>query len=185
MEQASKRHRILLLEDNVDDAEIIQMTLSKAHYNFDFKQVDDLDRFVYELNDFSPSLIISDYNLPSTTALEAFTELRKSELEVPFIVVSGFLGDEKAVDALKQGVTDLVSKNNLERLPFAIERAVKEFEVVNQKQKAEEELKISKERLELAVTGSEMGTFDLDIISEVIVYNERSRQILDIEDMPE
>ncbi|GEM_PF-6174530 len=185
MIEASHRHRILLLEDNLDDAEIIRMTLKRAKYDFDFRKVDKLESFIEELKIFEPSVIISDYNLPSTTALDAFSEVRKVDIDAPFIVVSGFLGDEIAVEALKQGVTDLVSKNNLERLPFALERAVNEFEVLKQKQQAEEQLKINKERLELAVTGAEMGTFDLDIINETIVYNQRSRQILDIEHMPE
>jgi signal transduction histidine kinase len=81
-------------------------------------------------------------------------------------------------------VTDLVSKNNLERLPFAIERAVKEFDVLKEKLRTEDELKLNKERLELAISGSEMGTFDLDVIHGSIVYNERSREILDIYDLP-
>lgn len=179
-----KRHKILLLEDNLDDVEIIRLTLKRAGYDFDFRSIDTLELFIKEMELFQPTLVISDYNLPSTTALDAFQELKKLEVDIPFIVVSGFLGDETAVEALKQGVTDLVSKNNLERLPFAIERAVKEFEIVKEKFLAEEELKISKERLELAVSGSEMGTFDLDIIQQTIVYNERSREILDIDDLP-
>ncbi|MEQ9301819.1 MAG: histidine kinase [Cyclobacteriaceae bacterium] len=184
MQRPPKRHKILLLEDNVDDAEIIQLTLKRASYDFEFRKVDNLDLFIVELDLFQPTIVISDYNLPSTTALDAFHELKKLELDIPFIVVSGFLGDEIAVEALKQGVTDLVSKNNLERLPFAIERAIKEFDIVREKLRAEEELKINKERLELAISGSEMGTFDLDIINESIVYNHRSREILDIEDLP-
>ncbi len=184
MTRSPRRFKILLLEDNLDDAEIIRLVLKRAKYDFDFRNVDRLDLFTEELTLFQPTLIISDYNLPSTTALDAFHELKRSELDIPFIVVSGFLGDETAVEALKQGVTDLVSKNNLERLPFAIDRAMNEFDVRREKQQAEEELKVNKERLELAISGSEMGTFDLDVNGGSIVYNKRSREILNIEDLP-
>lgn len=184
MQHSPKRHKILLLEDNIDDVDIIRLTLKRSGYEFDFSNIDTLEQFQHELEVFDPTLIISDYNLPSTTALEAFQELKKRRIDVPFIVVSGFLGDVTAVEALKQGVTDLVSKNNLERLPFAIERAIKEFDVLNEKLRAEEELKISKERLELAISGSEMGTFDLDISNRTIVYDGRSREILDIQELP-
>jgi signal transduction histidine kinase/FixJ family two-component response regulator len=175
---------ILFLEDNEDDVEIMVRSLIKAGLVFDGTFVSTLEAFKEKLLKLKPSIIISDYNLPSATALDALFEVKKLDLKIPFIVVSAFLGDERTVETLKAGVTDIVSKSRIEHLPFVIIRALEETKIRKAKDEAERELKISKERLELAVYGGDLGTWDLDKINNEIVYNPSARRILQIEDFP-
>ena len=165
-----------MLEDVSEDAELAQYELRKAGINFDLQRVENLDDFQAFVTDFNPHIIISDYNLPTCNALDAYRLV--SELDIPFIIVSGIVGDEKAVEALKMGVTDLVSKNSLSRLPLALERALNEQKVNQEKIAAEHELILNKERLELAMEGAEMGAWDLDLQTDNLVYNDRSYAIL-------
>lgn len=167
---------ILMLEDVSEDAELAQYELRKAGFQFEALRVEELGEFQTALADFSPDIIISDYNLPTCNALDAYQLV--SDIDVPFIIVSGIVGDEKAVEALKLGVTDLVSKNSLSRLPLALERALNEQKINREKIAAEHELILNKERLELAMEGAEMGAWDLDLQSENLVYSERSHSIL-------
>jgi signal transduction histidine kinase/FixJ family two-component response regulator len=180
----SKSLSILFLEDNEDDVEIMVRSLIKAGLVFDGSVVSTLEAFKEKLFKINPTIIISDYNLPSATALDALFEVKKLELKIPFVVVSAFLGDERTVETLKAGVTDIVSKSRIEHLPFVIIRALEEAKIRKAKDEAERELKINKERLELAVYGGDLGTWDLDRVRNEIVYNPNARRILQIEDFP-
>lgn len=166
--------RILLLEDDELDAELAIRTVKDAGIDHSHIRVDTLSDFEQQLKEFEPHLILSDYNLPTCNALDAFRVIPD---EIPFIILSGAIGEEKAVEALKMGVTDYVSKDSLSRLPFVIERATKEHQVKFEKQKAERELVENKERLELALTGAELGTWDWDIKTNKVIYNKRAADI--------
>lgn len=165
-----------MLEDVVEDAELALYELKRAGFQYEYLRVDNLDDFKEGLRNLLPNVILSDYNLPTCNAIDAFKVV--SKYDIPFLIVSGIVGEEKAVEALKIGVTDLVSKNSLSRLPLAIERAMNEQKVNRDRIIAEHELLKSKERLELAFEGADLGVFDLDIQTNKIVYNERSLVIL-------
>ncbi len=173
--------KLVILEDNEIDAELIQRALKKDNVDFEVTHYQSYKEFIHNLPNLNADAIISDFNLPNGTAIDAFKETRAHNKELPFIVVSGFIGDEKAVETLKLGVTDLVSKNNLERLPFALRRAMEEYTMRMEKQQAEQDLKLSKERLELAIYGGDLGTWDLDYTRKTISYSERGLRILGIE----
>ncbi|WP_109832468.1 hybrid sensor histidine kinase/response regulator [Reichenbachiella versicolor] len=167
---------ILILEDSVEDAEMAIYEINKAGFDNDYIRVDTLDEFKEKLFDFLPHLIISDYNLPDCTAIDAFQLI--GEIDIPFIIVSGTVGEKNAVEALKMGVTDIVSKDSLSMLPLVIERAMNEKKINREKKSAEHELILNKERLELALEGTDMGVWDLDFMSNTIVYNNKSLSIL-------
>jgi signal transduction histidine kinase/CheY-like chemotaxis protein len=167
---------ILLLEDVAEDAELALYELRRAGFEYEYLRVDNLIDFKEGLKNLLPNVIISDYSLPTCNAIDAFNLV--SKYDIPFLIVSGIVGEEKAVEALKLGITDMVSKNSLTRLPIAIKRAVNEQKVNRDRIIAEHELLKNKERLELAFEGADLGAFDYDIQSNKIVYNERSLKIL-------
>ena len=167
---------ILMLEDVVEDAELTLYELKKAGYEYEYLRVDNLTDFKEGLKNLLPNVILSDYNLPTCNAIDAYNTV--SKFDIPFIIVSGIVGEEKAVEALRLGVTDMVSKNSLSRLPLAIKRAINEQRINRDRIIAEHELLKNKERLEMAFEGADLGAFDYDIQSNKIVYNEKSLKIL-------
>lgn len=166
----------MILEDVEEDSELALHELKRAGFQYEYHRVDNLKDFKFKLFDFLPHVILSDYNLPSCNAIDAFGLVK--EINLPFIIVSGIIGEENAVEALKLGVTDLVSKDSLSRLPIVVERALNEQKVTREKKSAEHELILSKERLELALEGTDLGIWDLDFMSNAIVYNNKSLEIL-------
>ncbi|MEO5976843.1 MAG: HAMP domain-containing sensor histidine kinase [Chryseolinea sp.] len=124
-----KKHlRILVLEDMEDDLELIEYILSDAHLDFTTKRVDNRDDFVTALTKGHLDVILSDHSLPQFNSEEALAIYRESGLKIPFILVTGAVSEEFAVNSLKQGADDYVLKSNLTRLPSAIVNAVKQRE---------------------------------------------------------
>jgi len=133
--------RILILEDVSTDAELMENELLKGGINFVLKVAKTRKDFIKELKDFSPHIILSDYNVPSFNGLLALEVTREQSPDVPFIFVSGAIGEELAIETLKQGATDYVFKNRLSRLIPAVSRALREAEERTARKHAEEQLK--------------------------------------------
>jgi signal transduction histidine kinase len=123
---ARERLRILMLEDDPDDAALIQRALAKTIPGASVRWTRTRADFVKELDDFSPHLVLADYKLPSFDGLSALSLVKKRAPETPFILISGTIGEEMAVEALKSGATDYVLKNHLERLEIVLTRALRE-----------------------------------------------------------
>ena len=124
----NKELRILMLEDVATDAELVEYELRKGGIVFSSKRVETREAFAKELNDFTPDLILSDYKLPSFDGLSALELAKEQRPEVPFIFVSGAIGEKFAIDILKKGATDYVLKDYLIRLVPAVKRALCEVE---------------------------------------------------------
>ncbi|MBI4796793.1 MAG: PAS domain S-box protein [Deltaproteobacteria bacterium] len=137
---------ILMLEDVASDAELVQYELRKAPLDFTIRRVDTREDFLQELERRTPDLILADYNLPSFDGLSALGLAQGMRPEVPFIFVSGAMGEEVAIDSLKQGATDYVLKQRLGRLGAAVQRALREARERRQRHQAEEMLRESEER---------------------------------------
>lgn len=124
-----KKHlRILVLEDMEDDLELIEYVLADAHLDFVATRVDNREDFIAALNNRQLDVILSDHSLPQFNSQEALAIYRESGLKIPFILVTGAVSEEFAVNSLKQGADDYVLKSNLTRLPSAILNAVKQRE---------------------------------------------------------
>jgi signal transduction histidine kinase len=143
--------RILILEDVPTDAELAVDVLSRAGIDFVPALVEDRDSFVHSLVHFSPDIILSDYSLPRFDGGTALLIAREIAPEVPFIFVTGAVGEELAVDLLKRGATDFVLKDRLSRLPLCVNRALKEWEERRIRREAEESLRKAHAELELKV----------------------------------
>lgn len=139
--------KILILEDNVNDIALLIRELGKLGVPFVPDVVQTREKFIFSLNNFFPDIIISDYSLPQFDGVAAFDIKQKISPDVPFIIVSGIVGDEKAVEMIKRGITDYVIKDKLFTLNLKIARALRETQDVLAKRMADAKLKMQNEKL--------------------------------------
>lgn len=135
----SERLKILILEDIPTDAELMIEELKESGMDFVSKHVATRAAFLNALSDLHPDIILSDYSLPSFDGVSALKIAVDKCPDTPFIFVSGALGEEMAIELLKKGATDYVSKDRLTRLVPAVSRALKEVELRNERKRAERE----------------------------------------------
>lgn len=141
-----QRLRILHLEDSEDDHALAVLQLRRSGLQADLTRVDELQAFEAALA--QPwDAILSDYNLPGFTGLDALAVFRGTGLVLPFILVSGEIGEETAVEAMRSGASDYLLKQNLARLAPAVERAIEASESRRARQQADRELAASRQRL--------------------------------------
>ncbi len=138
--------RILQLEDDAFDAELVTSLLEKDGIEFDAVLVDTREDFVAAIEGEAFDLILADYSLPAFDGLAALDIVNKRLPDVPFILVSGTLGEEVAIESLKAGATDYVLKHNLSRLAPSVRRSLREAEVLAEGRKTVAELRMSEER---------------------------------------
>lgn len=143
--------RILILEDNPADAELVQFELQEAGIAFTAKVVITEADFLRGLQELSPDLILSDYNLPDYNGTLALAESKRQYPDVPFILVTGAIGEDRAVEILTQGAKDYVMKNRLSRLAPAVRRALAEAKEHRARKEAEEKLHETYKNLEIKV----------------------------------
>lgn len=138
--QSSRMLRILLLEDSALDAELVTEALSSAGLLVSVERVVLEEEFARALRDRPWDLVLADYLLPGFDGLNALALVRECFPELPFVFVSGALGEEVAVEALKRGATDYVLKDRLDRLPVIVVRALAEARERTEKREAQETL---------------------------------------------
>jgi two-component system sensor histidine kinase UhpB len=143
--------RILILEDLSTDAELMAYELRQGGIKFTLRRAEDKAGFIQALEDYRPDLILSDFHLPDFDGLSALALAREKCPETPFIFVSGAMGEEVAIDSLKQGATDYVLKDHLARLGSAVDRALREAASRRERLRAEEALRESEQRYRLLV----------------------------------
>jgi DNA-binding NtrC family response regulator len=123
--------RVLHLEDDVRDTELVQATLEAEGIRSELTRIETEDDFVAALKRGSFHLILADYTLPSFDGLSALKIAQQNSRQVPFIFVSGTLGEDVAIEALKTGATDYVLKTRLARLGPAVTRALAQRSILN------------------------------------------------------
>jgi len=143
--------RILILEDNPADADLVQFELEEAGIAFTAKVVITKADFLRELQEYSPDLILSDYNLPDYDGALALADAKGRCPDVPFILVTGAIGEDRAIEILTQGAQDYVMKNRLSRLAPAVRRALAEGKEYRARREAEERLHEMYKNLEIKV----------------------------------
>jgi signal transduction histidine kinase len=143
--------RVLIVEDVPTDAELVERELRSAGIEFVSTRVDNPDSFLEAMDRFAPEIILSDYLLPAFDGESVLSMARGKAPGVPFVFVTGALGEERAVDLLKSGATDFVLKDRLVRLPLCVKRALEEVEEKRRRQQAEEELRRAHAELEREV----------------------------------
>jgi PAS domain S-box-containing protein len=143
--------RILILEDLPSDAELMVYELRQAGIAHSSRRVADREPYVAALTEGWPDLILSDFHLPNFDGMEALALAQTTCPDIPFIFVSGAMGEEVAIDALKRGATDYVLKDRLSRLGPAVQRSLREAEERRERRQAENALKASEEKYRLLV----------------------------------
>jgi len=133
--------RMLILEDNAADAKLMQFELEEAGIDFTATVVSTQNDFIRELHAFPPDLILSDYDLPRYTGQTALSDAKRLCPDVPFILVTGAVTEDRAVDIMSSGANDFVMKNHLHKLAVAVRRAVKEAEERKARKTAEAEVR--------------------------------------------
>src|SRR5260221_2621349 len=121
--------RILLAEDSLNDAELVLRELTRGGLDFQSRRVQTEPDFRRELHEFRPHLVISDFSMPQFSGRSALAIAREFRADIPFIFISGTIGENVAVDMMKAGANDYVMKNNLARLLPALQRELREAEV--------------------------------------------------------
>jgi signal transduction histidine kinase len=142
-----KEIRILLLEDSATDADLVRHALRRGGLVFSWQLVDNKTAFIEQLGTFLPDLVLADFSLPSLDGYTALKLARELRPDAPFIFVTGTLGEEVAIETLKQGATDYVLKQRLSRLAPSVQRALREAEERSERQRAEDRLRQSHEQL--------------------------------------
>ncbi len=127
---------LLIVEDVPEDVELIVLTLEAAAIEFTYDQVATAQDFIDALTLHKYHAILSDYRLPQLNGLDVLKILKASSQSIPFILVTGSLGEEAAVECIKSGITDYVLKERLFRLPSVLERALVEYSLRYQKEAA-------------------------------------------------
>lgn len=129
-----KQLKILHLEDNLDDVELTRYTLIKGNIPHTCMVVEDRQGFTEALDSFKPDLILSDHSLPGFNSLEAYIIASEKAPATPFIMLTGSVSEEFAVDSLKAGVNDYILKKNILRLPSAIENIFSRKKIQHEKE---------------------------------------------------
>ena len=170
-----KAYRFLMLEDEPADAELVQREIRKEFESAVIMLVATRNEFIKEISDFKPEIILSDFVIPSFGGYEALGIAGTVCPDIPFIFVSGSLGEESSVQALREGATDYVFKENLSKLCPAIKRALDESKEKIDRRKAEKQLKESEERYRTLINDvldtSQVGVFILDKGFKIVWIN--------------
>jgi diguanylate cyclase (GGDEF)-like protein/PAS domain S-box-containing protein len=149
--------KVLLVEDRPEDAELLIREMRARGLRVASRRVESRTEFEESLQSFAPDLILSDYTLPGFHGTDALEIALHRRPDTPFIFVSGTIGEERAIQALKQGAVDYVLKDNRARLVPAIERALKDVQERDARRWAQRELEESEERFRFAMHFSSVG----------------------------
>jgi diguanylate cyclase (GGDEF)-like protein/PAS domain S-box-containing protein len=176
--------RILMLEDNATDVELVMRQMQRHELAFTNRVEIDEQGFRAAIVEFAPQVILSDFSLPRFDGLTALRIARAEAPSVPFIFVSGTIGEERAIDALKSGASDYVLKENIKRLVPAIRSSLRQYEVAKARDLAEEMLRRSESRLQDIINAStdwiwecdtaHRFTFSSASVSEILGYDHHS-----------
>lgn len=165
--------RILCVEDSKEDAELIFHVFVKAGYDPDLERVQTAQAMKEALEKESWDLILSDYRLPQFSGLAALALLKESGKDIPFIIVSGAIGEETAVEAMRAGANDYVMKSNLQRLAPTAERELYDVAVRQESRKVQQLLKESRMQLAQALEIARLGDWMYDVAADLFTFNDQ------------
>ncbi|MEO6545391.1 MAG: PAS domain-containing protein [Nitrospiraceae bacterium] len=164
--------RVLLVEDCEDDALLLERELMKGGYTPLVKRLDSPGAMNEALRNQTWDLVLADWNLPRFSALFALEMLKSNGLDLPFIIVSGTIGEEAAIAAMKAGAHDYVMKSNLGRLVPAIQRELRDANDRRSRKRAEAALAAGEERLKLVARATNDAIWDWDLTTQALGWSE-------------
>src|SRR5207302_3682823 len=125
--------------------------------------VDTKKEYIKALEEFHPDIILSDHSLPTFNSLEALQILKQSGIDIPFILITATVSEEFAVNVMKEGASDYVLKDRLQRLPSAVINAIRKYQLDNERQVYLDKILASEELFTKAELLAEFGTWRLDL----------------------
>ncbi|MGE5683096.1 MAG: response regulator, partial [Bacillota bacterium] len=170
-----KQISVLIIEDYEDDAELMVLELNKSGLIINYEVVDNENALKDALLKKKWDAIISDYKLPGFNAIGALKTIQQMKLDLPFIIVSGTIGEEIAVQAMKSGAQDYIMKSNLTRLAPALEREIREAEMRLQKKVSAEKLLEQELLLRSVVEFLPVGLVLIDRNKNIVLANKEFR----------
>ena len=170
--------RVLLVEDNADDAALVVRSLERAGHSVSYERVTSADAFVAHLEGREWDVVISDHIVPGFGSEAALRIVRSGHYDLPFIVVSGQIGEEAAVDALKAGADDYVMKDRLARLPPAVARAIAHRALERRQRQHDAEVQRAQAIEALGAIAAGIA-HDVNNVLTVIIGNLQLAQMLD------
>jgi two-component system, NarL family, sensor histidine kinase UhpB len=144
---ATRPVRILHLEDSRVDHALVKFALQKSGLQHEILLVDTLDDFDREVTSGKYDIVLADYHLPGFSGLDAWEQLKTRGLDIPFVILSGAIGETAAVEAMHRGVSDYMLKDSMNRVPHVIQRAIEVSDTRRAKARADAELADSQRRL--------------------------------------
>ena len=151
--------RLLFVDDCDNDLQLCLHELKKAQLEFRFDVVKTLEEFAGQLTAKTYDIVLADYKLDGWVGLDAFEHMKKAECNIPFVLVTGALGDEKAVDCIKNGVADYVLKDQLARLPLVINSVLEAKTLRDERRVAEYLIVKSEEKFRTLIEATASATF--------------------------
>ncbi len=174
--------RILHLEDNPLDSELIQSTLEEEGLVCEFLRVETRAAFIEALEHQSLDLILSDYSLPSFDGLSAMAIVHEQKYELPFLIVTGTLGEEVAIETLKSGATDYVLKHRLSRLVPSVRRALSEARARDERKHAEDALRDNLALYTTLIESLQMGVLVENESHHILNVNKTFSEMFSLDD---
>ncbi|MCX5990713.1 MAG: PAS domain S-box protein, partial [Chloroflexi bacterium] len=171
--------RLLIVDDSEDDALAVVNELKRGGYSTTFERVDTVDAMIAALKNGHWDVIVSEYIMPSFSGLAALNLFKASSLNLPFILVSGKIGEDKAVEAMKAGATDYVMKDKLSRLVPAIERELGEAKVQRERRKGTEALQRQEQRFRALIENASDAIAILDDKGTILYESPSVEKILE------
>ncbi|MDX2302213.1 MAG: response regulator [Microscillaceae bacterium] len=170
--------KILLIEDSEDDAMLIQREFIKSQIVQVCTRIETKERLIEMLHRENWDIVISDYTLPQLDGLTALHLVNQISPGLPFILVSGKVGEELAVEVMKAGADDYIMKDNLKRLAPAVLRAINEAEIRKRHQLAEIKIRENEARLKALFDNSLQGILLLDKNLKIMWLNKVAKEIV-------
>ena len=172
--------RVLIIEDSESDASLILRYLEKAGYAVDMMRIETESELTMALNA-SWQIIIADFQLPQFSAIGALETLQDSGKDIPFIVVSGAIGEETAVALMKSGARDYVMKDNLSKLPAVVERELLEANIRQSQNESHEALLESERNLKNSQQVAHIGHWVNDLITKQETWSDEMFHIFGVD----
>jgi PAS domain S-box-containing protein len=169
--------KVLHLEDLPDDAYLVERELRKSNLGFEIKVVDNQCEFEASLSEYVPDVIISDHSLPSFNSLTAMEILKKRNVKIPFILVTGAVSDEFAFQTMKQGAADYILKDRLHRLPAAILSALEKYRMETIQQEIKSRMVESEKQFFDLLQHLPAAVYTCDVQGRVLLYNRAARDL--------
>lgn len=169
--------KVLMVEDSEDDALLLIRTLRKNGYEPTAERVQTSEDLTLALSRQPWDIILCDFHLPGFSGIDAIAIVKKMNLDIPIIVVSGAIGEEMAMDCIHRGASDYIMKGNLTRLGLAVKRDLQEKEMRLRQKKDEDSLRQSEEKYRTILESIGEGYYEVDLAGNFTFFNNAACQI--------